>query len=587
MKVYMVLFVLGLLLLAVPALTHAQSDETYTYISQQDGYLAGTIVVNGSIVFAGSNHVWQFKNGTFAKVYTSSGKVISDIFSDGKYIYLSEVELEPRSSGTVYDNDGISNPDTPTHPVPGNDTDGNSSSSGTQEQYAPDAPQSLSATYDSTNDEIVLTWYPPAYDGNSTITKYNLYKGPNQEKMYYFASVSAQSGMMTYKDTDVPSAGSTVYYFVTAVNSVGESPGSNEVYVTIPSNNSGGGSSGVQPQIQTTTDTTNFNAGYNATNFTIVKMNDDFSVVDTYVLSNITLYEAEAQLVHAAQIFEQDGNLYLAISGEDVAHTSNYTTMIYELSNGQFILKLSTDKYITEIVNDEQYFYMRVQNKEIDVYDSSFALKYSRSDISGTVDEYESMYAANNSLYIVGSSYGLDGEFHAMYLVVNSTLSSVEYYRTWNATGGFYAVDSYANHTAMVDENGRLYLFHNPYVLFSGRTDPSYVKNLNTGNYIDISNSALRVQYMQMYGDSANSSLYHYVWGGYYQTWDGHVYMFITMTDRSNDWIDLRGVGGWLMATYKNYTDWFMAGVAIVLIVAVFVYIDARERHKKHRRWRL
>ncbi len=584
MKNIAVLFLLAAVVL-MPAMAHAQSDTTYTYISQQDGYLAGTVVVNGSVVFAGSNHVWQFKNGTFTKVYTSSEKVISDIFSDGKYIYLSEVELEQRNNGTVYDNNGISNPDTPTHPVPANNTNDNSSSSSENKDSVPSAPQSLSATYDSTNNDVVLRWNPSAYDGNSTITKYNIYKGPEQEKMYYYASVSAQSGVMTYTDTDAGTPGSTVYYYVTAVNSVGESPGSNEVYVTIPSNNSGGGS-GITPQIEITTDTTDFNAGYNATNFTIVKMNDDFSIVDTYVLSNVTLYEAEAQLVHAAQIFEQDGNLYLAISGEDTVHTSNYTTMIYELSNGQFLLKLTTDKYITEIVNDEQYFYMRVQNKEIDVYDSSFTLKYSRSDISGTVDEYEAMYAANNSLHIVGCSYGEDGQFHAMYLVVDPTLSLIKYYRTWNATDGFYAVDSYENHTAMVDENGRLYLLHNPYVLFSGRTDPSYVKNLNTGDYIDISNSALRVQYMRMYGDSENSSVYHYVWGGFYQTWDGHVYMFITMSDRSNDWVDLRGVGGWLVATYENYTDWFLSGVVIVLFIAAMVYFDMRAK-KKHRRWKL
>ena len=580
MKAYVVLSVLALMLLAVPAGALASGGETYTYISKQDGYLAGTAVLNGTFLIAGSTHVWQFKNGSFTSVYNSTDKVITDIMDYGDYVYIAEAELYERYSGSVYDGDGNTGAQGGSYNN-GYDNDTNNSGTTTLNQTVPSPPQQLAGDYDSTGAMVHLVWYAPQYDGNLTLSEYHIYRGTTRGHESYYATVPAGGDTIYYNDTNVQ-AGQTYYYYVTALNSKGESDPSNEIYVYVSGSGGGGGAT---VEIASS-DTTNENAGYNATNFTIVKLDKNFNVVGTYVLQNVMVYEGALQLMHAAQLFGQNGNIYLAISGEDADNTVNYTTQIYQLSGGQFTQKLSISQYISEIVADNTYFYMRNQNKEIEVYDSTFTLKYSKSGISGNADQYEAMRADAGTLYIAGSSYGTDGQWHAMYLVVDSSLSTVQYYRTWNATGEFAAIDRYANHTAMSDPSGRLYQFQNPNIVYSGRTDPSYVKDLNAGTYVDISNSFLHVGYLRMYSD-ANDSTYHYVWGGYYQTWDGHMYMFITLSDRPNNWVDLRGVGGWLVAAYESYTDWFVAGAVIVLFIAAMVYIDMRDRHKKHRRWKL
>ncbi len=85
----------------------------------------------------------------------------------------------------------------------------------------PDAPENLSYRYG--NEFVNLTWRQP-YDGGSVITEYRIYRNGS-----FYAAVNASRTW--FNDTSVVN-GITYTYYVTAVNSVGESAGSNEVNAT-------------------------------------------------------------------------------------------------------------------------------------------------------------------------------------------------------------------------------------------------------------------------------------------------------------------------------------------------------------------
>ncbi len=75
------------------------------------------------------------------------------------------------------------------------------------------------------NDHINLTWSAPADDGGTTITEYRIYRGTTSGSEEYLASVI---GSRTYYNDRVPSTSRDYYYYVTAVNDMGESGRSNE-----------------------------------------------------------------------------------------------------------------------------------------------------------------------------------------------------------------------------------------------------------------------------------------------------------------------------------------------------------------------
>ena len=92
---------------------------------------------------------------------------------------------------------------------------------------APTAPLSLQAT--SGNAQVALSWSPPASDGGSQLSGYRVYRGtsPGGEGP---SAIGTPSGA-SYTDTTAAN-GTTYYYKVTAVNSVGEGPASNEASAT-------------------------------------------------------------------------------------------------------------------------------------------------------------------------------------------------------------------------------------------------------------------------------------------------------------------------------------------------------------------
>src|SRR5439155_7778250 len=86
----------------------------------------------------------------------------------------------------------------------------------------PSAPQNLQATGGSSS--VTLSWQAPASDGGSTITGYKIYRSSSSGTEGYLVTVG---NVTSYNKTGLAS-GHTYFYKITAVNSIGTSPVSNE-----------------------------------------------------------------------------------------------------------------------------------------------------------------------------------------------------------------------------------------------------------------------------------------------------------------------------------------------------------------------
>ena len=91
----------------------------------------------------------------------------------------------------------------------------------------PREPRTLSAR--TGDGHVHLSWIAPSNDGGSPITEYKLYRGTGSGGEIYYNSVAGNR--LDLNDTDVVN-GEIYYYYVTAVNSEGESNASNEVSAT-------------------------------------------------------------------------------------------------------------------------------------------------------------------------------------------------------------------------------------------------------------------------------------------------------------------------------------------------------------------
>lgn len=92
----------------------------------------------------------------------------------------------------------------------------------------PTAPQSLTANGGA--GQITLNWAAPASSGGSAITNYKVYRGTTPGGETFLDQVG---NVLSYPDTGAAS-GQTYYYKVSAVNSAGEGPQSNEASATLP-----------------------------------------------------------------------------------------------------------------------------------------------------------------------------------------------------------------------------------------------------------------------------------------------------------------------------------------------------------------
>src|SRR2546427_1301593 len=90
----------------------------------------------------------------------------------------------------------------------------------------PSAPQSLQAT--GGNAKVTLSWQVPSSNGGSAITSYKIYKSTSSGTEVY---LTTRGNVTSYTDLAVTN-GNTYFYQVTALNSVGESPRSNEASAT-------------------------------------------------------------------------------------------------------------------------------------------------------------------------------------------------------------------------------------------------------------------------------------------------------------------------------------------------------------------
>ncbi len=77
---------------------------------------------------------------------------------------------------------------------------------------------------------VNLTWKLPINNGGSPILKYNIYRGNSPENILFLSSTSSPTPY--YNDTNLTN-GVRYYYYITAVNSIGESPPS-EIISAVP-----------------------------------------------------------------------------------------------------------------------------------------------------------------------------------------------------------------------------------------------------------------------------------------------------------------------------------------------------------------
>ncbi len=94
----------------------------------------------------------------------------------------------------------------------------------------PSPPRNLRVVSYGSN-YINITWDVPADNGGTTITSYKIYRGDASGEESYYTYVKASK--LYFNDT-APLVGAINYYYVTAINSGGESDPSNEVYAAPP-----------------------------------------------------------------------------------------------------------------------------------------------------------------------------------------------------------------------------------------------------------------------------------------------------------------------------------------------------------------
>ena len=90
----------------------------------------------------------------------------------------------------------------------------------------PSAPQGVVAT--GGVGTVTLAWSPPSSNGGSPVTNYRIYRGTSSNGETVVTTIG---NVLTYTDTAVTN-GVTYYYQVSAVNSAGEGPRSNEASAT-------------------------------------------------------------------------------------------------------------------------------------------------------------------------------------------------------------------------------------------------------------------------------------------------------------------------------------------------------------------
>jgi titin len=165
------------------------------------------------------------------------------------------------SSGTTYADSTVTNGTAYSYQVVAVNGVGNGPSSneltvtpGATAPSAPSAPSGLTATLSSSS--VTLGWTAPTSPGNPALTRYDVYRGTTSGQRSFLTSVPA--GTTTFSDA-LPPTGTTYFYTVRAVNTVGSGPDSNEV-------SAGSSSTGAptQPTLSATAGTASINLSWTA-----------------------------------------------------------------------------------------------------------------------------------------------------------------------------------------------------------------------------------------------------------------------------------------------------------------------------------
>lgn len=131
--------------------------------------------------------------------------------------------------------------------------------SATSSPTAPSAPQNLAAAGGAS--QVSLSWSAPASSGGAAVTGYDIYRGTSSGAESPTPLAAGVAGT-SYTDTAVTN-GTTYFYYVKAVNSVGQSPASNEASATVQS--SGGKPGGIVLEKVATTSGTVSSSPYQLT----------------------------------------------------------------------------------------------------------------------------------------------------------------------------------------------------------------------------------------------------------------------------------------------------------------------------------
>src|SRR5207245_1271569 len=151
----------------------------------------------------------------------------------------------------------------------------------------PSAPQNLQAT--GGNARITLSWQAPSSNGGSAITYYKIYKSTTSGTEVY---LTTRGNVTSYTDLAVTN-GITYFYQVTALNSLGESPRSNEasaIHPAPPSAPQNLQATGGNAQVSLSWQAPTSNGGSDITYYKIYKSTSSGTEVYLTTRGNVTSY---------------------------------------------------------------------------------------------------------------------------------------------------------------------------------------------------------------------------------------------------------------------------------------------------------
>ncbi|MDE1863194.1 MAG: HYR domain-containing protein [Thaumarchaeota archaeon] len=183
-----------------------------------------TILSSGTVI---NNATIQINNlGVGTQVHVESGSTLDN--SVKGIIYVNgELNIDSggviNNSGTIENNSGGINNSGTIDDECGGIITGSITGNTAVNDCLPSQPTSLSAAVSPF--QINLSWTAPSPNGGTAITNYNVYRGTSSGSEAKFTTLG---NVTSFSDTSAV-LGQTYYYYVTAVNSAGESGKSNEV----------------------------------------------------------------------------------------------------------------------------------------------------------------------------------------------------------------------------------------------------------------------------------------------------------------------------------------------------------------------